>query len=465
MVDDLFYAGAGLNLGSGGDLSNPLLARQGFPSHYFFAYPPLHSYLLGGWLKLVGINSFSVTSFQLLMYLITTVCSILVLRRHNAPRWAEWLVIPGIWAAFFNIGLRPEPLSAALLASAMAVLECISPRFSVIAIGYLLLALSPIAAPRTLPFALTIGLLSAWHLWTLEEGRGRNILFGGILVGMSVAGLTFLVMIGFRVDEFMTTLLFHASRNTGPKLMLLQKFLFDILGIARLPVLVASIGATAFLVCFFKERLAQIGLVLALGFVIDAALGGLWHGTVWYAVLILIFGVAVICERTPRNLARCISLGAFLILLGANIRPVLGIIGTVSGQISSAPGEAFLEAANLRPTPKHPLVIDSITARYVYEYKIPPGSLDWSFSAPFPGFAPISICQNRSFSTAIQAEFPGDIFVLGTDTVFALNSQTSLHQPVSTWSPLGNRWWFPKRPRDVFIIPATSLPTCYEGRS
>src|SRR5579872_1101170 len=53
MCDDLFYSGAGLNLASGGDLSNPLLARQHLPGHLFLVYPPVHSYVLAGWLKVL----------------------------------------------------------------------------------------------------------------------------------------------------------------------------------------------------------------------------------------------------------------------------------------------------------------------------------------------------------------------------------------------------------------------------
>src|SRR5271169_406830 len=68
MCDDLFYSGAGLNLAQGGDLSNPLLARQEFPGHLFLIYPPVHSYVLAGWLKIFGISAASMTGFQMLVY-------------------------------------------------------------------------------------------------------------------------------------------------------------------------------------------------------------------------------------------------------------------------------------------------------------------------------------------------------------------------------------------------------------
>src|SRR3982751_3830890 len=66
--DDLFFNGAALNLAQGGDFSNPLIARQGFPNHFFFLQPPLHSYAVYGWLSLFGISSASMLAFQNLMH-------------------------------------------------------------------------------------------------------------------------------------------------------------------------------------------------------------------------------------------------------------------------------------------------------------------------------------------------------------------------------------------------------------
>src|SRR5882757_2520296 len=79
--DDLFYTGAALNMAEGGDFSNPLLARQEFPSHYFFVYLPVHSYALYGWLSIFGISTASLLAFQNLMYFIMAATMIVLLRR------------------------------------------------------------------------------------------------------------------------------------------------------------------------------------------------------------------------------------------------------------------------------------------------------------------------------------------------------------------------------------------------
>lgn len=124
MNDDMFYCGAGLNLAQGGDFSNPLLTRQEFPGHFYFIYPPVHSYALAGWLKLFGISAASMTGFQLLLYALCTAATIVFLRRNGAPVWLEWLVPLGIGASFLGFGLRPESLAAALTLTGFVLLEC-----------------------------------------------------------------------------------------------------------------------------------------------------------------------------------------------------------------------------------------------------------------------------------------------------------------------------------------------------
>lgn len=121
--DDLFYSGAGIHLAEGGDLSNPLIARQGFPSHYFFVYPPLQSYALGAWLKCFGISTRSITALPILCFFSICCATILVLRRYRANPVLEWLVIPGAMFGILPLGLRPEPLSVALAMCGFALAD------------------------------------------------------------------------------------------------------------------------------------------------------------------------------------------------------------------------------------------------------------------------------------------------------------------------------------------------------
>src|SRR5579863_8170863 len=81
-VDDLFFCGAGFNLANGGDFSNPLIVRQNYPSHYYYVFPPLHSYAIAGWVHLFGISTVSLLAFQAVTYTIIACSTIAILRRH-----------------------------------------------------------------------------------------------------------------------------------------------------------------------------------------------------------------------------------------------------------------------------------------------------------------------------------------------------------------------------------------------
>src|SRR5580692_672 len=113
-IDDLSYIGAGLNMARGGDFSNPLLARE-FSEHFAFFYPPIHAYVLAGWLKVFGIGPAALTGFQMITYLLCAGSAIFILRKHQSPVWLEWLAPLAVANAFFSNGLRPESVAAALI--------------------------------------------------------------------------------------------------------------------------------------------------------------------------------------------------------------------------------------------------------------------------------------------------------------------------------------------------------------
>jgi hypothetical protein len=156
MVDDLMMCGAGLNLAGGGDFSNPLIVRQQMPAHLFFVYPPVHPHTVAGWVKVFGISSASLTAFQLMTYLATAIATVMLLRRHQAPTWLEWMVPLSVSVAFLPIGLRPEPLAVALIMAGFALLDAYSKRKIACSIGFLLLGLGIATAPRMAPFGVVL---------------------------------------------------------------------------------------------------------------------------------------------------------------------------------------------------------------------------------------------------------------------------------------------------------------------
>jgi len=114
----------------------------------------------------------------------------------------------------------------------------------------------------------------------------------------------------------------------------------------------------------------------------------------------------------------------------------------VSGKISRDRGAQAAEAAAMRPTPEHPILLDDAVARYVFDYKVPPDFLDIEFAAPFPK------------SHVVGQMRPGDVYLAGPANVAVLKEFTLLDLAVPYWVPfsLPNRH-VSKFPCQVFIIP------------
>ena len=150
--DDLFYNGAALNMAHGGDFSNPLLDRQGFPGHYFFVYPPIHSYAVYAWLSVFGVSAASLLAFQNMMYFFIAAALILLVCRHGAPRILPWIVPLAVMAVFLKLGLRPEAFAVAITMLGYVLFVLRRKTTICVWFSFLLIAVGVMAAPRRVVF-------------------------------------------------------------------------------------------------------------------------------------------------------------------------------------------------------------------------------------------------------------------------------------------------------------------------
>ena len=217
MWDDLFLNGAALNMADGGDFSNPLLIRQGFPSHYFFLHPPFHSYAVYGWLSLFGISAGSLLAFQNTMYFIIAATTIMIIRREGGPGILSWLVPWGVAAIFLKDGLRAEALAVALTMSGYALLlYCRHAGFR-LWLSCFLIFLGTMTAERTAFFGAAFVLLAFWHWLKPPADNASRLRFCAVSgSALAVAALLFMALIHFRLGEFYRTFHFHSTLVSTP---------------------------------------------------------------------------------------------------------------------------------------------------------------------------------------------------------------------------------------------------------
>lgn len=456
--DDLFYTGAALNMAKGGDFSNPLVARQGFPSHYFFVYPPLHSYVLFGWLKIFGVNPGSMTGFGMLMIAVTALATITILRRHEAGIWLELAVPLGTAFGLLELGLRPDALGIALTVSGFALADW-KPKARVpLACGFLFMFLGASAAPRVTFFALALAACAGYRSWREAAAPKDKWAISALVISAGLlASFVFLCLIHFRLLEFLATFRFHATRfaeTRNTSFHRLMSFGIHHLRILNWPLLLIPLGLAIFLWRKPKNSLSMAGICAMAVFPLAAAAGLLGLGALWWPVLAMLFlGGAALKLVSTQGRTGLITL-IVVVLLVANRKDFVAAAGILSGKISADFGEERTAALAIHPSAEHSLLIDSWVARYLYNYQLPEGVLDLEFGAPFPGGLPGCTPLLSKESTDFQ---PGDVYLASPQIVSILVNFTYLERPIPKWSPFGiSRLAVEKYPRHVFLIPVES---------
>jgi hypothetical protein len=450
MMDDLAYIGAGLNLAAGGDYSNPFLAGQGFPSHYFFVHTPLASYALAGWLKVFGISASSVTGFQMAAFLAVAASTLAILRRHGAPVWLEWVVPLAVSAGFLRGGLRTEPLAAALTMAGFAWFECGRKGTFAVFGSFLLMFLGVSVSPRMGGISMALAGICGWGLWrsrAAAKERWRDLCMTALAALLT--GLTFLIMIRFRLREFLITFHFHASgalAREGTGLWSRVHFFLESLGVTDWPLLLLALILIPFRMGQPPDEMTAASIAICAALPVTLVFGLLGFGSGWYLFLLLLFAVPGLVRNATR--ARSVSVAVALLFVGfaGNSKPLVNIFGDLNRQIKEGEGGDRAAALALQPGPGPTVLVDVCAARYAFDYRIPQGFLSFEFGARFPRYL------------ILDVEFPReDIFVLGPDGVNALRKRGLREETAPRWSPFGGeRWAFYRYPRKTYVIPASS---------
>jgi hypothetical protein len=196
-----------------------------------------------------------------------------------------------------------------------------------------------------------------------------------------------------------------------------------------------------------RHRTGDAGTVsffLAAAFLGWGLLGGLSHGSSWCLVFIIFLLAAALANRIRRSRAVLLVGLIASVMIAANSALIVEQIGILTGNIQYRPPRNREEILALQSTPQHPLLVDASVARYVFDYRLPPGFIDYEFSAPFPAFV--------ATDTKMR---PEDTYLLGPGRVLLLNGDIHTTYPLEYWSPFRGRGpsYF-KNPCEAFVIPA-----------
>lgn len=396
--DDLFFIGAALNLVKNGDLVNPLLSQWSErTTDYFFVQPPFYSYVLAGWLALVGISTQAILFFYFFCYVTFSIFTALILSFYRFSRWAIYAVILCFASWILFTGLRHDVLGITFLAIGTWFLLRDRPWYYFW--GFSFLGFAILTVPVMIAYGSCFGIALVYRNWAESQSPIKAYLFSRIFAFIAAVLLTsilFLFAINFQIDRFLSDLAWHSSFRRQSLTEVIPAIIW-MLRIGYGEILHGSLlslyFATLFL-GFYKSRknpktLNQIILVLTISGILNlltyaSSFIGIFRFLSWLTIIL------IIAQSSLKSVTQKILIAvAVVVFLVNNLMTIIAItnIEAASPQQYQAVREYIQNHAEKQ------YIIDEVAARFVFNYQLPDNSISWNSSQPAPAFVPTSIAD------------------------------------------------------------------------
>jgi hypothetical protein len=385
MGDDLYFGGTAINLAQGKGYANPYITCYGAHEH-FYAYVPLHAYILAAWLKLFGISRDSLALLQCAAGAAASLALIGLIG--NRKRKVFGAVILSLFLATIlaGLGLRPDFLGLALLLGGALILRVRS--LWAWTLCSFALALTVICTPN---FAILVPVVFLSALSVRSElvwPPQRITLFrvGASLAAAAVVFILFLAMIDFQLSSFLAVFMAEGKRNQyGWYLVFLEHRDRNIARIClSLTVTFLALLAAKARPELFEIRVSSGAIVAflagALGLILvyfSSMNGRLWLDS--YLSLVIFW---LILHLKGSDFRVCGVAAIIFIFAVFNYRARIVQLAAVpfrAPQFYQPEIKARIEAAHANQ-----VYIDTFALASIYNYQIPANTVDYFFGFPKP---------------------------------------------------------------------------------
>lgn len=402
-TDDLFFYGAPIQIAQGGGLENPPLRGflEGLGTKAYHCHVPLQSWALGLWLKLWGVSSAAILGFVWTVFALGAAGLETLLRRLC---WAlpERLLLLLVYLTLHLVAAsRPDGLALALALAGGAVLS-FEDRGRFFG-GSLLLGLGVLAYPM----AALWGLLAAALNW-LGTPREQRRPWSAFILPFAAAALLcaalFWWMLDGRLAEWLRVFQWVRAERGRP-LWLMAELVAEFLTAPRRDVLfvpvLLSLPVSLFLAWRWRLRLPAQTLptvALALLTSLGCALLYFAHASMQTAVLCGFLAAGAVVTATGSRLALTGLTGVYLCTFS---------LWWLQASFREVPPESERAAARTAAaravTEKRALRVDSASARYAFDFRLPPEAYDVIYSTTARPYSPPFAQREASGETWIVA--------------------------------------------------------------
>ncbi|WP_017303062.1 hypothetical protein [Spirulina subsalsa] len=402
--DDLFFIGAGIHLAETGNFVNPFLSQWAEQTiDRFYVQPPFYSYALALWLQIFSITTRSFLLFQFFCYSSFSIFLALTLRKLKFSPLASWAIIlcAALWLLFG--GLRQDAFATALLMAGLYYL--LTDQVVYYLIGFTILGLSVLSSPVNIAYAtpLAWAILIRNFMTQKSSILIRQYVTPRLLMLLSaivIVFLLFLLSINFELARFFADLGWHSDLRRSPISRIIPNLIFIVTGgygkITYGGLYIFSIFFAGLLFIKRKTTPKQLYCVL-LSLLLAIILGLITYANTLASNINFLLWVSIILtlnkldlKALHRQILCCI---AFLLLLINYSSTLLNLV-FVDHRLD--PPETIAEIVDyVANNPEKTYFIDGISARYIFDYKLPPRAVSWEFSGE-PAMGPPTSLADKS---------------------------------------------------------------------
>ena len=380
-VDDPTFLGAGIDLARTGQLVNHGIDAwlTGFGTTRFYVQLPFSVYSMALWFRLAGINTAGLLVFQWGWCLTGLWGLVRTLGRFGVvPAWR--LLLAALYLlGMLSFGLRPEPEAAGLLFLGLSLLDSAA-SFRRRLGALVLLGSGCLSYPIVLALAAPFGAALAWLTLppaAAARGRGRALARAWVVPAVLAAAVTFLVFLAMiRGDLRVFLAVFNAHRrvradSAHPFAAYFQMITQYHEAVLTLPVQGLLVWAAVWVA--WRWRRVEPGPRALVAACAVAAVGCILLYAVkaagWIGLLAFFAAGAVLSTHRLRRWRYPLTLALAALYVGSHALPLLDLV------LRRFPDPAVFRAAREAATvPGKSLLVNYSTARYVFGYRLPPGT-------------------------------------------------------------------------------------------
>ncbi|MFB2898170.1 ArnT family glycosyltransferase [Aerosakkonemataceae cyanobacterium BLCC-F50] len=454
-LDDIFFTGAAINLSKGGEFTNPYLEAWNsvLSSGKFYYQPPFYSYTLAGWLKIAGINTTSLRLFQYLCYATFSLSSALLLRFYGFPRITAFCVtvLFALWHCnpnpFYSTGFRHDALGMAFLALGLWLLAQDNWWRYFLGFSFIGSAVftSPITSAYGFSFGLAILAINVIYRGGINKIDSKYILLRTLAL-LAASGLVFtlfLLCINFELKTFISDFVLTASWRKAANIngiIIFFQMISRAFGIVlNVPSYLLFLAITVIL--FRKRHLIPMYLkILFFGLTMGMILNMFLYAFAWgFNFFFCWVGIVCIVSLIGKSKLRLYAvIGTFIIYLSSQTLNIISLVGRED--VPKSKYEEIKEAVLAKPNRKY--AIDSVSARFVFDYNLPKNSIDWLYMKPAPAGIPDSLKDKK----------PDVSWIVSRSNLSKFIPEMQLDYPRVKF--MGQKFdSLPKKPFDIILIP------------